>query len=291
MSGNTRALPFVNIQCEASILEIQMAELHDNRRKVLFGNSQLMVSKEEYSAWEAEVINTFYEEGPRVTDLVPTLGNPAVLKKQKLILYAVEGDGATLELVAQSKTSELPGKDKLLMFHAGSQSLKKVSRGVEEDMFFHPAFDAGGLTNYRQKMGEPVEHVGDAMSINQNCNLEESAVALHQQWSRLAKKAMPKSLISDLKSWLVSALFAFQKDVQVHFLALPEEHRVLIMAEDVRKKTGKYFTRCFGGSVYAEEASTSELFCAVTQKYITPNINMRNIILEYHTYADEAAKA
>ena len=81
-------------------------------------------------------------------------------------------------------------------------------------------------------------------------------------------------------------LLAFKTSAQLHFLALPQEHRVLITAGDVRQKTGTYFTRCFGGSVYAEEAKgDTELFCAVSREYVTPNINMKNIDLEYYTYS------
>ena len=89
------------------------------------------------------------------------------------------------------------------------------------------------------------------------------------------KPANPR-LHSDLKAWLVSVLLAFKTSAQLHFLALPQEHRVLITAGDVR----------FGGSVYAEEAKgDTELFCAVSREYVTPNINMKNIDLEYYTYS------
>ncbi|CAK9026867.1 unnamed protein product [Durusdinium trenchii] len=244
-----------------------------------------MVTKEEYKAWEKQVIEVFYE-GPRVTELVPREGAPAVLKKQKFILYALEADGKSANLVEQSQVNELVKKDHLLMFHAGSQSLQKVSRGLEGDTFFHPAFDVGGLTNYRQDIGKHAEKAGDAILLRPDGNLEECAASIQSQWSQLAQKEMPKQLHSDLKAWLVSVLLAFKTSAQLHFLALPQEHRVLITAGDVRQKTGTYFTRCFGGSVYAEEAKgDTELFCAVSREYVTPNINMKNIDLEYYTYS------
>ena len=42
------------------------------------------VSKEEYAAWERQVIRRFYEAEPRTTKLTPTDGLPSVVRKVKV---------------------------------------------------------------------------------------------------------------------------------------------------------------------------------------------------------------
>ena len=246
-----------------------------------------MATREQYKAWERRVIDAFYEPRPRTTALVPGPGEPAVLRKQKYILYVTEGDRASARLVKLWRVQDLPRKQGLVMFHSGSQSLSKVSRGLDGEVFSHPAFDIGGLTNYLQNLGDDAVFVGDAFLVGQTSNIDVCADSLRCQWSKLAQKELPSSLSSDLKACLVSALLAFGGEVALNFVALPEEHRILVCAEDVRDKIGSYFTRCFMGASYAEDTDAAHaqgLFCAVTAKYVTPNINMRNILFEYSTY-------
>eukprot|EP00435_Cladocopium_sp_Y103_P037440 s1793_g9.t3 len=244
-----------------------------------------VICKSEYLDWEQKVIDAFYSPSQRLTDLMPVNGKPAVLVKRKIILYVLEAGGATAEMVAAC-SSELPSEKKLTMFHRGSQSLDSVSHGLQGAAFVHPACDLGGLTNYKQMLGKEAEHQGEVLEVRKTSQLADCAKLVFQQWAELAGKEFPGSFETDLKAWLVSALMAFQTGIQLRFLVLPNEHRVVATAEDVRVRTGKYFTRCFRGSAeeYAEQYFGSELFCGISSSYITPNLNKHNLYNEYAAY-------
>eukprot|EP00435_Cladocopium_sp_Y103_P060664 s2934_g22.t1 len=224
-----------------------------------------VIGKSEYLEWEQEVIDAFYSPSQRLTDLMPANGKPAVLMKRKIILYVLEAGGATADMVAAC-SSELPSKRKLTMFHRGSQSLDSVSHGLKGAAFVHPACDLGGLTNYKQMLGKEAEHQGEVLEVHKASQLADCAKMVFKQWAELAGKEFPESFEADLKAWLVSALMAFQTGIQLRFLALPSEHRIVATAEDVRARTGKYFTRCFSGSAdgFAEEHVGSELFHGIS---------------------------
>lgn len=248
-----------------------------------------VIGKSEYLDWEQEVIDAFYSPSQRLTDLMPVNGKPAVLVKRKIILYVLESGGKTAEMVAKSSTldsSDLPSR-RLTMFHRGSQSLDSVSHGLKGAAFLHPACDLGGLTNYKQMLGKEAEHQGEVLEVHKTSQLADCAKLVFQQWAELVGKEFPESFEADLKAWLVSALMAFQTGIQLRFLVLPNEHRIVATAEDVRARTGKYFTRCFSGSAdeFAEEYCGSELFCGISSKYITPNLNNHNLSNEYAVYA------
>ena len=244
------------------------------------------ISKSEYSEWEKDVIRAFYQPGPLCTDLLPQKGKPSVVLKRKVILYVLEADGKSAEMVAAC-SSELPSKRSLTMFHLGSQSLASVSHGLKGDVFAHPACDLGGLTNYKQMLGKEAEYQGAAIKISKTSHLADCTRIVLKQWRELARKDFPDSLESDLKAWLVSALVAFEADIEVRMVVLPEEHRVVATVDDVREKTGRYYTRIFDGPAesYAKEYHGSALLCGITETYITPNLNMDNMSMEYHVYA------
>jgi len=280
-----------------------------------------MVSKDEYLAWEQLVITAFYEDTQRPTQLVPGDGSPAVLRKEKVMLVLLERDGVfaeqvalaakdkqqklqhcrTVELqltaaekelqqVALSAKDELPAKRSLKIFHCGRQALDGVSYGLDGDVFKHPACDVGGLTNCKQKLGSKVDFVGPTVNVENNDDLETQSVALYEAWEKVSKRALPESFKADLREILSSALAAFNSGgVTVRFFIPPAEHRVLVMSSEVHRKTNKYYVRVFGGEDYARELdqgeSTKDVFCAISKGYITPNINMRNIELEYSRYS------
>ena len=242
------------------------------------------IGKSEYLDWEQEVIDAFYSPSQRLTDLMPVNGKPAVLVKRKIILYVLESGGKTAEMVAKC-SSDLPSERTLTMFHRGSQSLDAVSHGLKGAAFVHPACDLGGLTNYKQMLGQEAEHQGDVVEVHKTSQLADCAKLIFQQWEELAGKEFRESFEADLKVWLVSALMAFQTGIQLRFLVLPNEHRIVATAEDVRARTGRYFTRCFSGEDFAEEYLGAEFFCGISSKYITPNLNKHNLSNEYATYA------
>lgn len=246
-----------------------------------------VIGKAEYLDWEKKVIDAFYTPSRVCTDLMPQTGAPAVVTKRKVIVYAT--GGATAEMVAASST-ELPPKRKLTMFHRGSQSLDSVSHGLSGDTFSHPACDVGGLTNYKQLLGKEAENHGEIIKVHTTSQMAHCAKLICKQWAQLAGKEFPDFFEADFKTWLISAVMAFQTDIQLHFVRLPEEHRVMATSEDVRSKTGKYFTRCFGGPAeeFAENYNGSDLYCGVSAAYITPNLNKENLCLEYVPYAKDS---
>mmetsp|Transcript_34449 Transcript_34449/g.82641 ORF Transcript_34449/g.82641 Transcript_34449/m.82641 type:complete len:269 (-) Transcript_34449:108-914(-) len=246
---------------------------------------EAFINKEAYEEWQGKVVAAFYEEGSRCTELFPQTGAPSVLRKRKFILYALEDTGRTASLV-ELKSEDLPEKTSLMMYHVGSQTLDFVSRGLKEGVFSHPACDLGGLSNYKQKLGEAADFTGEPLRIQKDCNLSEQSKAICRQWEALAQVQLPENFEADLQTWLATAVIALGGDIQLRFRALPEEHRVVATVADVRAKTGKYYTRVFNGGDdrYAEESTATDLFCAVASKIITPNLNSKNLRTEYCPY-------
>tara|TARA_B110001452_G_scaffold107935_1_gene89486 strand:- start:251 stop:1330 length:1080 start_codon:yes stop_codon:yes gene_type:complete len=268
----------------------------------------MAVTKATYSAWEKATIAAFYTAEQKRTPLVPADGKPAVLSKEKVILVvdALSQDGEAISDTVQA-ASKKPGmlrasgiKDKLpehrhvQLWHAGKQAADKVRFGLADDdggLFKHPAFDAGGLTNLKQKLGQPLEFVGEAVLWGE-AGLGESAdiaLVLLAKWRELAGK--PKlhdeaALKADLDRFLQSVSEAVGACV-LRFVQLPAEHRVVVTPADVRKATGAYYVRVLGGGDADEHARASDgkgLLCGVTDTFVTPNLNERNLHTEYLTY-------
>ena len=104
----------------------------------------------------------------------------------------------------------------------------------------HPACDVGGLSNYRQKMGEPpvwsCEHpVG---YLTEKADLGTLTNVLYAEWGALTQKSLPESLKSDLKAWLVS-LAGTMKTATLRFHPVEPEHRVMVTAADVCTRMGR----------------------------------------------------
>ena len=59
--------------------------------------------------------------------------------------------------VNKGKKEDLPDKHKISLFHIGKMKNDLVSLGWENDIFSYPGLDFGGLTNYKQKIGEKNE--------------------------------------------------------------------------------------------------------------------------------------
>lgn len=70
------------------------------------------------------MIDAFYQ-GPRVTELVPRQGVPAVLKKQTFILDALEEDGGSAQRQAIQVNQLLIKNHHLLMFGAGHNHCRR----------------------------------------------------------------------------------------------------------------------------------------------------------------------
>ena len=251
------------------------------------------VEKEEYLSWESEVVKAFYNPAKVRTELVPVDGTVAVLSKEKFILVAdaTTGDDSTASAQVMQGATGLVAKAKVKMWHVANHALEGVNYGVSDDLFVHPACDVGGLTNLRQKVGEPASFVdGPAGGIKwptTSANAETLATMLHAWWCKLARKDLGDAFKEHLQRWLESVTTALPSGCTLRFHALPPEHRVLVTPADVKARTGRYYVRVFGGDSFAKTSDGEGLFCGVTEKFVTPNINMFNLNNEYVQYHDQ----
>lgn len=267
-----------------------------------------MVNRATYSAWEKATIAAFYTAEHKRTPLVPTDGSPVVLSKEKLILVVdgVSEEGEAISEAIQASSNKpgtlrssgikerLPAHAHVQLWHAGKQEADKVRYGLADDdggLFKHPAFDMGGLTNLKQKLGQQLTFVGTPVLWGEP-GLGESAdiaLALLAQWREHAGK--PKlhdeaALISNLDRFLQSVSQAVGACL-LRFYELPAEHRVVVTPADVRAATGAYYVRVLGRDDPNEHARASDgsgLLCGVADKLVTPNLHEKNLAVEYRTY-------
>ena len=132
-----------------------------------------IISKSNYKHWEQQVITSFYTNSKTKTVLTPSNDNISILQKQKVIIVIdfVKPDNMNIsELVTQKNIHRLPKKDHINLYHIGNQSKSKVSYGYssENNSFYYPAFDVGGLTNYSQHQVDFIASKKD----NFYCHLE-----------------------------------------------------------------------------------------------------------------------
>lgn len=247
-------------------------------------------SKEVYQAWQARVITEFFEAGNRVTPIVPVDGTSSVLRKVKAILVVDMNEGADcMSSLVAVKAPGLPSKTHLQLWHVGKQARDGVSFGMADGVFKHPACDVGGLTNYRQSLGAPADF---ATSFGQwpvgGENSSKAADRMYGAWGQETGRIPPASFKAELAKWLDSlsdALGSGSASLQLY--KVPPEHRVIATCNDVRARTGGvYYTRKYGAGDdhYADVHKGNDLFCAVAAKFVTPNINLNNIEMEYEPY-------
>ncbi|CAK0813622.1 unnamed protein product [Prorocentrum cordatum] len=257
---------------------------------------QRAVPEKEYKRWEQEVVNKFYTESQAHTELVPTDGHPSIVQKEKVIAVVLAGDGGMIDQVAREEIDELPRKGgHIMLFHIGKDEKDGVSYGYIEEKkeFVHPGIDVGGLTNYRQPIGKSANFIPDADAhfvIGPHCDAESAGMLgsqLRETWNKYAPKPLPQDFNTKLSEVVRSIHDVFQDNggAVLKFWKPPSEHRVLVTSADVRARTGKYYERVFGKGLYAMESDGIGLFAGVSKSSITPNINQRNIDLEYIPYA------
>ena len=197
-----------------------------------------------------------------------------------------------------SGTDGLPSHQHVQLWHIGKQKADGVRFGYAADdgVFKHPACDVGGLTNLKQKLGEAASFVGAATAWEGaaagDARRDEVAHALAAEWARLSRKTLPPTLAADLSKFLGTVGAAMgDHAVTLRFHALPPEHRTVVTSADVAAATGKYYVRIFGGDHHAKASDGAGLFCGVTDKFVTPNLNEANLLSEYVTYAEKEAAA
>ena len=261
------------------------------------------VTKDAYHQWEAQVLASFPDRVVRSTALVPSDGAPSVLRKHKWILVADSllkdrGMMAASCCVQEGGTDDLPAKKSIRMWHIGNGCLDSVSYGHSDSMFKHPACDVGGLTNLPQKLGTAATFVdGEEGGVDwpsPSMSAATLATMMHAWWCQLTSKKLPASLREGLAAWLDSVRIAMPDGARLRFHELQPEHRIVATAADVKASTGRYFVRIYDGSTsdnYARESDGEGLFCALADKYITPNINLQNLHVEYEPYDTEHLQA
>ena len=149
-------------------------------------------------------------------------------------------------------------------------------------MFKFPAWDVGGLTNFKQSIGAPA-NFDPANSVQ----WDSSSASVPSAWEKLYALAPFSEKATNerprLREWLTSVQNLNWAPVTLRLHALAPEHRT-VTSHDVLLKTGDYCERVFTGNVddsYARKSTGESLYCGVTSKYTTPNLNVSNLQTEY----------
>jgi len=258
--------------------------------------AKIPVVKATYVAWEAEVIKAFYTSERKVTDLIPTDEQVAVVSKVKYILVvdACDAEGGCISEKVGSGATGLSEQEHVQLWHIKKKKEDGVRYGlaVEDGLFKHPACDLGGLTNLRQKLGEPVVFAGTPVpwgGAEIGDTAETVAKSLLEQWRELTGKELePNPAPQDITKFIQTVKKAMGP-VMLRFHMLPPEHRVVVTPAAVKKATGIYYERVYGGGddKYAEvwDNPGKNFFCGITEKFVTANLNKDNLEMECVTYA------
>jgi hypothetical protein len=250
---------------------------------------EFTIDKETYKLWEARVCKLFYTDDKKKTSLIPCYGEKSLLSKEKYILVVDTCSDTVKGLkVGDSGIDNLPkgtGFDmNIELFHAGKQTKDGVKMGPDEDKYKHPAFDAGGLTNYKQKFEENIDGIGQTFSPTATTG------EILEAWKRLGGKTWTaknlKTLEKNLDKFVVSLkeLTPTLPPFRLHLVKMPAEHRVVVTARDVKKATGQFFTRAFNREYHGRASDVLGLYVGVASEFITPNLNKKNLTMEYKTY-------
>lgn len=217
------------------------------------------MSKEEYAAWEARVIDAFFRSAP---ENVRFTGN-----KVRVFAY-VPGHMAAVQ---RGERSKLPAKTKISMHHMGKGEMDGVSSGLKDGSFLYPATDTGGLTNVKHALGERLEFAkpSDPRNVSR----------LYAEWKRLSGKRTffdGRAVRRGLSKWLGT----LPPKHSVGLLPESGTRRAIVPASRVLERTGAYYLRVYGGDAYARRVTRAELtgvYACVESDRVVPNYNERNI--------------
>ena len=235
-----------------------------------------------YKQWEKNVINNFYnfdnvKKKSKVLS-VPLNNKELYAYKNKVTLVLnFINDGIPISEVVENNGS-LPPKKYIDLYHIGEKQINKTSYGLNNSEFFYPAIDAGGLTNYKQKVRTKPDFLAKRIHI-QNQVTEKTIDNIYKTWKRYAGKTR---FYGNLKKELSKAIHSIQNECFIQFVKVPLEYRVIVTSHDIFNKLGIYYTRVYGNPVYAKETKPREgMYCGIAEKYVTPDINKNNILNEY----------
>jgi len=271
------------------------------------------IDKATYVKWEADVIKKFYTSEQKQTEMLPMAEQIAVVRKVKYILVvdACDEEGSCFsEKVGSGVTEGLPEHQHVQLWHLNKRKNDGVRFGhdVANDIFKHPACDLGGLTNLRQKLGEPVAFAGTAVPWGAGTETKDAAESVAEQlvaqWQELLpgkdfKKLVP-SLVQDITNFVNTVNEAtVLGSVMLRLHLLPTEHRVLVTHTAVKEATGHYYVRVYGDDKMHAKASSGKytdkdgnekaFYCGVTETYVTSNLNMPNLEMECVKYPEAIA--
>jgi len=236
-----------------------------------------------YKQWEKNVINSFYNVGNTSVKKtskvlsVPTNNKELYAYKNKVTLVLnFINDGIPISEVVENNGT-LPPKKYIELYHIGEKQINKTSYGVNNSEFFYPAIDAGGLTNYKQKVGTKPDFLPKRIHIDKVT--EKTIDNIYKTWKRYAGKTR---FYGNLRNELSKAIHSIKNECFIQFVKVPLEYRVIVTSHDIFNKLGIYYTRVYGNPIYAKETKPREgMYCGIAEKYVTPDINKNNILNEY----------
>jgi hypothetical protein len=237
-----------------------------------------------YKDWEKAVTNMFYKKS-HTTHMqlqLPKDGKPLYAYKDKVMLVVnfICPDGIDMLSKTIHNHRDIPKNEHVMMYHIGNKNMEGVSSGLKGDEVSFPGIDVGGLTTYKQIVGTPALVGMKPKKIHIGSNINQKTIdAIYKTWKTYAGK---ERFYGNVKEGLMQAIRSINRDAYIQFYKVPREHRVIYTSMDVYNATGHYYNRLFGNPKYAQTVKPNKLqYCAITDAYITPNINRNNILNEY----------
>ena len=264
-----------------------------------------LISKKKYLQWESRIV----ENCKRI---VPKTGEPTIARRRKIIVVAdmipKNSKLPMSTLVKNGQLENLPEKHRIPLYHIGNKQLDTVSLGYEQhphqpgkQVFKHPATDFGGLTNLTQIVGE--EEITfenkNPFVVNANTSVSSCTKKIYKAWVACSHKTKfyeESRILKGLKAYIQS-LVRFLEDnpsnitsAHVQLYSLPSEVRVIYTSKDIKKQTGSYYKRIYlgeekkhGQKVKPNKSIFTTIAYSENMKkpFITPNINMLNLMNEY----------
>lgn len=270
-------------------------------------NSNKHISKKKYLDWESRIV----ENCKRI---IPKNGRPTIARRRKVVVVAdMISKGCKLpmsELVKSGELVNIPEKHRIALYHMGNEKIDQVSLGYEEHpkqpgkkIFKHPATDFGGLTNVTQIIGE--ENITfenkTPFVVNAQTRVSSCTENIYKEWLTYSNKTAfyekKKSHIrKGLKAYIQSLVDFLKenssniKSAHIQFYTLPTEVRMIYTSTDIKKQTGKYCMRVYSGDEKKHAKTVrpnNKTFTTIAysenmkKPFITPNINMHNLMNEY----------
>lgn len=255
------------------------------------------ISKAEYQKWETGLTKLWGSHAKRL------LGYPTakLMDKNKIIVVldiTLPGNiHNQVSLSTFNNPNDIP-ENKLTLWHIGSQKMDTVKYGfnAEKQILNYPAFDFGGLTNYKQQVGQgkKPDFIGNNTEIIYSSPSTANVIAanIFKEWCKLlgGLKMTPADThkIQLGISKVLLSITPANLPVNIRFSKLPSERRLIIPAAEVFSKTGQYYLRNYGNKSdddFAKQITNktelANLFMGISKEYITPNLNKFNIDYEY----------